>query len=156
MSSRYGVHVPASSHFPPLCPVNGKQALSAEGRAWLAYGKSLPDSGWACYFLLSRLAARRVSQHRELAPRSSAPCPPSDRAGGISSPLSATVLLADLIQLRCLQFWFLGEQQQGYPVPKSLLKAKYDFEEKFRVAFGRKKKKKSLEKPQPPFHPPKT
>lgn len=129
LSSRYGVHVLASSHFLPLCPVIGKQELSAEVCVWLVYGKSIPDLGWACWFLLSRLAVRHISQHRKLASRSSAVFSLSDWAGGFNSLLSATIILADLIHLRCLQFWFLREQHQAYPVTKSFLKAKYDFEQ---------------------------
>lgn len=97
---------------------------------WLVYGKSLPDLGWACWFLLSRLAARHISQHRKLASLSSAVFSLSDWAGGFNSLLSATIILADLIHLHCLQFWFLREQHQAYPVTKSFLKAKYDFEQK--------------------------
>lgn len=113
-----------------LCPDIGKQVLSAQVREWLAYGKRLPDSDWACWFLLSRLAARRISQCRELASLSSAVFSLSDWAGGFNSLLSATIILADLIHLHCLQFWFLREQHQGYPVTNSLLKAKHDFEQK--------------------------
>lgn len=92
-----------------------------------ACGRSLRGSGWACWFLLSRLAARSISQRREQAALSSAG---SDWAGGFESLLSATIILADPIHLQCLQFWFLREQRQGYSVTKSLLKAKYDFEQK--------------------------
>lgn len=93
-------------------------------------GKSLPGSGWACWFLLSRLAARSISQRREQAALSSAVVSLSDWAGGFDSLLFATIILADPIHLQCLQFWFLREQRQGYSVTNSLLKAKHDFEQK--------------------------
>lgn len=54
----------------------------------------------------------------------------SDWAGGFNSLLSATIILADSIHLHRLQFWFLKGQHQGDSVTNSLLKAKYDFEQK--------------------------